>query len=156
MPQREIKNSIRILVFSSLLLTGCMTVQQRLQQGLQSLHGQHLEVAMQRLGVPVGEEQVAGMRVLVWSTNETRTDYVTRSTTASAGILGGEKTRNYGTKIDITTPVIVHAHCTVKLRVGKDDIIQGSGYDGDLQACRRYIHALHPDLSPLVLDLDLP
>ncbi|AOB30377.1 hypothetical protein AKI39_06210 [Bordetella sp. H567] len=150
------KNSIRILVLGSCLLTGCMTSQQRFQQGLQTLHGQPLQMAMQRLGVPVGEENIAGMRVLVWSLNETRTDYVTQSTSASAGRYGGEKPKEYGAQFAITTPVVLHAHCTVKLHVDHDNIVRGSGYDGNIKTCRRYIHALYPDRSPLLLDLDLP
>lgn len=156
MPRRQMKNSIRILVLGTCLLTGCMTSQQRFQQGLQTLHGQPLDMAIQRLGVPVGEENVAGMRMLVWSTNETRTDYVTQSTSASAGMFGGDKAKDYGARFEVKTPVIVHAHCTVKLRIDKDNIVRGSGYDGDLKVCRRYIHALHPDRSPLLLDLDRP
>lgn len=156
MRRQKLKYGIRVLVLGSCLLAGCMTSQQRFQQGLQTLHGRHLEMAMQRLGIPVGEENVAGMRVLVWSVNEARTDYVTQSTAASGGLYNGHKYKDYGARIDVKTPVIVQAHCTVRLRVGPDDIVQGSDYSGDMRTCRRYIHALHPDVSPFILDGDIP
>lgn len=143
------KNSIRILILGSALLTACTTNQQKLQNGLHALHGRHLEAAVQRLGVPVGEENVAGMRVVVWSLNETRTDYVTQTTRASAGIMGTDKFKDFDAEFSVDKPVIVHAHCTIRLRVGADNVITGSNYDGDIRTCRRYIRALNPD-DPLL------
>ncbi|ANN71059.1 hypothetical protein [Bordetella bronchialis] len=137
--------STRILILATALLAGCATPQERLARGLRTLHGQHLEAAIQRLGVPVGEENVAGMRILVWSTNETRTDTVTQTTRASAGLFKGDKLKDIDASFSVQTPIVVHVHCTIRLRIGKDDIILGSDYNGDLWTCRRYIHALNPD-----------
>lgn len=136
------KKILQTLVFTSCLLAGCTTAQQRFQQGLQQLHGQPVETAMQRLGVPVGEERVAGTRVLVWSTDETRIDYVTQSAGGTLGMFGKATVEDYGARVYLETPVTVHAHCTVRLRVGDDDRILGSDYSGDLRTCRRYIRSL--------------
>lgn len=125
-----------------LLTTGCATWSD-LDQGLRSLHGQPLSVAISKIGYPTDERQIAGMRLVSWSSSKSGIRYVQQSsTTYGTAYSKSEGKTKYSTTTNYMVPQAYRKSCEITLQVSERNIIQASQYQGDIGGCWNYITAL--------------
>ena len=133
----------RMLAIScAILLSGCTTWEQ-LDAGLSQLHGQHLSAAIARFGYPTSEHKIAGSRLLTWSSQNSGVTYLPQTSYGQASAYNpytGFTT--YQTTNTYMAPMPYNYQCQITLRVGDDDTILGSQYQGNLGGCTPYIQAL--------------
>lgn len=133
---------LMFLSVAAAALSGCATWGQ-MDDGLRGLVGQPIDAAVAKLGYPNGEQNIAGMKLVVWSSSssgvmmlpQTARNYGTVNT-SRAGFA------NYSSTTTYSAPVPYNYSCEIKVRVDERSIIQGYDYSGNLGGCSRYINAL--------------
>ena len=130
-----------IISLAVLALSGCATWGQ-MEDGLASLQGKPLNVAVNTLGYPSGERTIAGRRLVVWSNQSRGVMFVpqTATTYGNVNALGAAGTYNQTTSYSSAVPL--DYQCEIVLEVGTNDIIQGYQYQGNLGGCNNYINSL--------------
>lgn len=130
-----------ISVIAMLGLTGCATWGQ-LDEGLDSLVGRPLDVAITKLGYPATEQTIAGRKLYRWG-NSTQGMAYMPSTTTTSGILGvGARAVPYTATTDGGSYVPVSYACNLTLATNSAGIVISYQYEGNLGGCERYINAL--------------
>lgn len=114
-------------------LTGCVTFGD-LDRGLQSLVGQPLDRAVDVLGYPTTQLQVAGDTVYVWSVDRRGTLLMPQTTTMN-GYVG---TTPVGGSATTMQAVPMHGDCTIKLGVGADNVVKRYDWEGNHMGCDSY------------------
>lgn len=128
---------IVVIAVISVLLVACATEQ--LNSGLRSLVGSNIQMAINVMGYPDSEREVAGQKIYLWSTN--RTDVLPMATTATtAGAVGG--TPYYGTTTGMEL-VPFTAACKVQIAVNAQGVIQTFQWEGNEAGCARYARRFH-------------
>lgn len=123
-----------IIALFTFMLTGCA------HQHLGQIHdqgqllGQHVDVLVNRLGPPDGEQVLLGQRWVIWNSEKNVVLYQP-TTTTHQGNVGG--TSYSGTS---TTPNFNNMHTACRFRVAVDDEykITRTAHDGQQAACRRF------------------
>lgn len=127
---------IAVLLAASVGLSGC--AMSAIQKEMDSLTGQHVDVLISKLGLPSGEAQVAGRRVLIWSTDATLVLPQT-STSNTYGSVGS--TPYYGTTTH-TSYNATQLSCTIKVSVDHEMLVQYWEAEGQQGACQRFASRL--------------
>lgn len=140
-----------LCLFLPLVLCGCVTWAQ-MDAGLQRLHGRPLSAAIDRLGYPSGERDVAGMKLVTWSTRNSGTMYLPQTATGQATAYNpytGYTT--YTTTTSYLAPMAYNYQCEITMHVNEGGIIVGTQYQGNMGGCSSYIKALdRPDSTSYV------
>jgi hypothetical protein len=124
---------LRLIVLGLVLfVSGC--VFSTMEKGLDTLTGQHIDVAIDALGLPSAEMNVAGRRVIIWSTERNMVLPQT-NTSYTSGNVGS--TPYYGSTTS-TSYAPHHLSCVVKVEVDAEGIIKTWEYEGNLGACETY------------------
>ena len=146
----KLRNSL-VLVTSIIALSGCGTFGQ-LEQGLKAFVGKHERDAFGALGYPTTKQEFSGNTVYIWGTSHSGTVFIPQTTTTT-GYIG--TTPIYGTTTT-NQAISVNYNCTIKLIVGKDSIITGYEYEGNLGGCQSYIHRTQQYLQtqPVIKPID--
>lgn len=130
-------------VAMALPLTGCVATYGQFNEGLDSLVGQPLTVAIDAFGMPKGEKKIAGKRYVQWGRteagtialeNETKTYATYHSPMGGGHVVQKDKT---------TTVAPVTYTCSLILRVSSTSVIENYEYDGDYRGCDDYIYRLN-------------
>lgn len=126
---------IPLLIATSLLCACAFSV---MEKGLNSITGQHVDVAIDALGLPSGEMNIAGRRVLVWSTQR---NMVLPQTTSSntTGTFGTTPDRSATTYSGYST---TRLSCEIKMTIDTSDRIQTWEFEGNQGACQTYADRL--------------
>jgi hypothetical protein len=130
-----------ICVIPVLMLTACVTDQ--LNSGFDRIRGQHLSVAINRLGVPTSERTIAGRHVYSWINSQLITNYQATNNFTKGKIGNDPKKSDYsGTSFGGTTSQI-NATCKIEMEVDDQKFIRNATYDGDIGACEKYAALLN-------------
>jgi hypothetical protein len=128
----------RIAIFAlPALLTGCMTWG-GFQQNLGTLIGEPLDVAINRLGYPNAERQIAGHHVYVWSSNSTGVIAMPQTTYGTATAFNRFGTAHVVGNTTSFVPMAVGYNCEIDLEVDTADRIRSYQYNGNIGGCRGY------------------
>lgn len=121
-----------------------------LDKGLPRLKGEHIDTAINYLGMPDEEQQIAGRKVYVWGhqNSGSYTTPVTQNHSYTAYGYGGPYTAR-GTTTSYVTQNYNYV-CTIKLIVNKKDIIQSSEYEGNEGGCEYFASGI----SQLIKDTE--
>ena len=122
-----------LAVLSLLALTGCATFS-TMETGLNSMIGQPLSVAIDRLGYPGGQMEVGNDRVYAWgrSFSMNMPQYNTAQTTGQVGNTGFSATTGY------TSYTNVNYNCNIKIVTDSVGIIKNWEFDGNIGGCEAY------------------
>ena len=119
-------------------LGGC--VSQNMNAGLQSLVGQNIRAAIDRIGYPDGQQVILGDKVYVWGVSQNAVMPMT-NTNFTSGSVGGVPV--YGTTTS-TNYVPVNYNCKIQIATDANDIIKRYQWSGNMGGCARYANALKP------------
>ncbi len=128
-----------------------------LDKGLPRLQGQHIDTAINYLGLPDAEQNIAGRKVYIWG-HQNSGSYVRPITTPTSYTAYGP----YGTYTarGTNTSYVTESYnynCTIKLVVNKKEIIQSSEYEGNEGGCEHFadnISKLIDDTEPQFVPKD--
>lgn len=129
-----------VALFAALCLSGCNTFKD-MDAGINSLVGQNIDVAFQRLGYPNQEGQLAGKTVYVWgvSRQSNMTLFTPRTTTGYVGATPFSYTTN------TITNVPIREECTLRVFVDPaTKLITYSDWEGNIAGCQRYAGRIKP------------
>lgn len=125
-----------------LLLTACATSFDTFDRALPKLKGQNIKVAINYLGIPDQEYEIAGKKVYVWSTTGTN-PFPTAITTTTDGTAG-----NKPFKATSTTYAYDPTPLGCKVKIATDnEIVTNIEYDGNNGPCFKYSDRLKPLLD---------
>lgn len=111
------------ILITPLLLAGCVTATD-ISKNIESRYvGQHIDVAVKRLGYPSEEKVVVGRRLVVWNSGTT----VLRPKTYTAS--NGDT---------VTTSETARLGCSLTLEVGQDGVVKDYDWAGQMGACERF------------------
>ncbi|MGC1497815.1 MAG: hypothetical protein WA790_18570 [Sulfitobacter sp.] len=132
-------------VLCALLLSACTTFED-IDQGLSLLEGRPIDDLIGILGFPDGEQNIAGRKLVVWSSSQNVTT-VTPVTNYSSGTANAYGTGGYayGTYSGTTTsyvPSTVNYNCTIKVQIDRANRIVGHDFEGNIGGCERYAQAI--------------
>lgn len=131
------KTILRIFIAPLLLIlaaSACVSFAE-MEEELEEFKGQHINVAVAKLGVPDGERVIVGRKIYVWARQETRTN-TSPQTSSTHGLFGGHHTTTtYSTQK-------YQESCKIELVVDDSDIVVSYSVDGDLQTCQIYANRL--------------
>lgn len=123
-------------------LSGCVTFGQ-MDKGLSALRNQPVSVAVQVLGYPAGEREVAGMKIVHWGRQQTGLMPLTSyGQNSGFGTVGTTPFSYTGTSAS-TQYVPLNFNCDIDLAIGPAGFVQGYQYSGNLGGCGAYIKALN-------------
>lgn len=129
-------------VILSALLAACATSFDTLDRALPVLKGQNIKVAIEYLGIPDQEYEVAGKKVYVWATSGTN-PFPTATTTTTDGAIGTSPIKATSTTYSYDpTPL----GCKIKAAT-ENEIITRLEYDGNNGPCFNYSNRLKPLLN---------
>ena len=121
----------------------------RLEAGLPLLKGRNIETAIQYLGIPDAQMEIAGRDVFVWNNaySVNSVTPVTSYSNATAYGYGGMATA-YGT----STAYVPETHnysCTIKAIADKEGIINSLQYEGNEGGCSTFVSSMDRIISDL-------
>jgi len=118
---------------------GCMSMSwEPMDEGLAALQGRHLDAAIDVLGLPSNERQIAGRKLFVWSTTSTGLLFNPATSTTS----GNFGTVPYSQITNFSSFTPVGYECEISLQVDEQNVIQRFQYSGNLGGCRVYMERL--------------
>ena len=127
------------IVISSLLLSACATHAQqtsaKLDSSLDAMVGQPVEVAIARLGEPIGSTPMGTDLVYGWGNSFTSTEY----TNAAPGWV---EASDYRGGVYPPPRHKVQNNCVVRIVVGPDGLIREWDYQGTDRGCEAYADRL--------------
>lgn len=124
-----------------LMLSACVTDQ--LNSGFDRLRGQHLSVAINRLGVPTSERTIAGRHVYSWINSQLIASYQASNNFTQGKIGDDPKKIGYSSNSFGGTTSQVNATCKIEMEVDDQKYIRNATYDGDIGACEKYAALLN-------------
>jgi hypothetical protein len=127
---------IFLAIAATVGLTGC--VGDHMNDGLQSLVGQDIHVAVARLGYPDGQRTMLGDTIYIWSSNHSAVLPLT-TTNTTTGNVGGVPV--YGTQTN-TNFVPMNFACTIQIATDKSGRITTWQWSGNMGGCQPYANAL--------------
>lgn len=128
------------LIFTTALLSGC--AMQTLEKALPQFEGKKIDYAINYLGYPDQELDVADKKVYVWSHQSTGSMPITTSKptyNTTYGAFGPITT--YGTTSE-TNYVPVSRECKIKLITDKKHKVLSTEFEGNESGCNRYADRL--------------
>ena len=120
-----VRGTTFIFALCGLLAAGCATM--NLEGGMDSFIGQSADSVIEALGFPHTDEQIAGKRVLSWTSATSRgwgDDYLYYRRPYYSGILSRYSTYNYG--------------CTLRFILNENDVVDSWDHQGSLGHCGKY------------------
>ncbi|CAG9297394.1 hypothetical protein [Celerinatantimonas diazotrophica] len=117
-----------MIAWSLFLLSGCASFGQ-MKDGLNTLKGKKVRVAIDVLGKPSDKQINANKTIYTWSLNQ-------RGSIVIPHILPGNGNHTYYQVIP------VNHHCSIKLIADTNNEIIKWGYNGDIGGCANYINRL--------------
>ena len=119
---------------------GCAT--QVLDEELPKYSGRHVDALISMLGLPDGEQMVAGRRIIVWHNSRSGSYSVPQYNTGTANTYGygGSSTTNYS----YTTyrNQSYNYTCTIKAVLNEKNIVQYLEYEGNQGGCLAFSRRL--------------
>lgn len=126
------------LILSALLLIGCVEPGPQIDSGLTLLIGQDIHAAIDRLGYPASQREIAGDTVYTWSTDR-RTTMTLPTTHTTTGNVDG--TPFYATTTG-TEDIPLHFHCAIQIATDGVGKIKRYEWEGNRGGCGRYARRL--------------
>src|SRR4249919_3804166 len=127
----KLRISLAALVIAA--LSGCSTFG-NLDSGLSALNGRNIHDAINVLGYPASQQQIAGQTVYTWSIDNS-TQYQMPNTTTTSGYAGGVP---FSATTTGTQAVNMSYLCTIKLGTDSDGRIVNYDWSGNLAGCDRW------------------
>ena len=121
----------------------------RLDAGLPLLKGRNIETAIQYLGIPDAQMEIAGRDVFIWN-NSYSVNIVTPVTSYSDATVYG-----YGgmaTAYETSTTYVPETYnysCTIKAITDKEGIINSLEYEGNEGGCSTFVSSMDRIISDL-------
>ncbi|MCT9114719.1 hypothetical protein N6G02_01110 [Cupriavidus gilardii] len=110
---------------------------------MSALVGEPLDTAIQVLGMPSGEQTIAGRRYIQWGRSSSGFVPISNTTTSYGSF---NTAYNFGTYSKTTTGTSylpVSYNCTVTVAVDSGEHIRQTQYEGNLGGCEPYIKRLN-------------
>jgi hypothetical protein len=126
------------LFIVALSFGGC--VSKNMNEGLQSLMGQNIHAAIDRIGYPDVQQVILGDKVYVWGVSQNAVMPMT-NTNFTSGSVGGVPV--YGTTTS-TSYVPVNYNCKIQIATDANDIMKRYQWSGNMGGCAHYANALKP------------
>jgi hypothetical protein len=125
-----------VVAIAMLGLLGCAF--KVLDEALPKLVGKPIEAAVNVLGLPNAQMELAGNNIFIWNNQRSGTVPIYNTSTANTyGTVG--TTPVYGTTTTSTVNYVpVSYHCEIKVSVDSQNIIQRVEYYGNQGGCQRY------------------
>jgi len=120
-------------------LAGCMSWEP-MEKGLAALKGKRLDDAIDVLGFPSSERQIAGRKVFVWSTKSMGLLF-NPATSTTYGNFGSTP---YGQTTTLTSFTPVGYECEISIQVDDQNVIQTAQSYGNWGGCQVYMDRLKP------------
>ncbi|MDR8077848.1 hypothetical protein KPA96_19525 [Burkholderia cenocepacia] len=114
-----------------------------MEKGLDALRNQPVSTAVQVLGYPAGEREVAGLKIVHWGRQQSGLMPMTSFGQNSAFGTVGATPFGYTGSSTSTQYVPMHFNCDIDLSIGPGGFIQGYQYAGNIGGCSPYIKALN-------------
>jgi hypothetical protein len=113
-----------------------------LRDELPKYRGLHVDDLIRRLGLPDGETQVAGRRIVFWKNDRSGSISIPQYNTGTFNAYGsgGYTTGTYGYTTYNTVPVSYN--CIIKAVIDSSNTIQDLEYDGNQGGCMKYARRL--------------
>ena len=150
---------MRYTLAACIILGACTTFED-IDAGLTGLHGQPMNSLMSVIGFPDSQVDVAGTRMLVWSSsqNVTTSTPVTTTSYSNASVYGyGGYAYGSGTTTSTTmVPTTVNYNCTIKVMIDRNNRILNHDFEGNIGGCERYAAAIRKALlaQPSTVEAD--
>lgn len=124
------------VILAALALAGCANFE-ALDAGLDTLKGQNRDVAIQRLGFPDDQKEIAGKDVYIWTTG---------GTFYQPGSYFGGCSDRYGGIRSMSCvgfmPSTTYAFCEIRVIADKSGTIVDTERRGDAATCEQYANRL--------------
>jgi hypothetical protein len=110
-----------------------------MKEELEEFKGQHIDVAIAKLGAPTSEREIPGKKMYAWVRRETR-HKSSEKTVKPTEIFGWRET-NVPKRTTIVSKNVTYT-CRINLYVDASDIVVSYHLNGDLQTCQVYAKRL--------------
>jgi hypothetical protein len=126
----------------AIVLSGCVTFGQ-FDQGLASLVGRPIDVAVSVLGFPTGEQTLVGHHLVQWGRSTQGFMPMTTSSQAYGTISTSKGWGAYSGMTAQTSYVPVNFNCSITLQINEANTVVSYQYSGNLGGCKGYIRSLN-------------
>lgn len=128
-------------VLFSVILSGCATFGQ-MEDGLHGLIGQDVSAAVNVLGFPSSEREIAGMKLVEWGRSNSAAIMMPTTSTTTGYAQSGVRTATFSSATTSAVPMNLNFQCHIALQVDSNNVIRRYQYEGNLGGCAPYIRAL--------------
>jgi hypothetical protein len=122
-----------IIALAALGIAGCTTFQD-VENNLRVFKGQPLDYAIEQIGLPSRELNIAGRKVYIWE-NASSGSYMSQAPMTTTTRVGFQTVNTYG-----SVPVVQNYsyECKISMEVDKSNVVSRIEYEGNLGGCERY------------------
>ena len=122
-----------ITLISLAALSSCVTMESA-KPAMDAMKGKPISAAIDKLGYPDGQMNIAGKKVYVWNTNSTESYLVPDNTTTTTWVNGSPvHATSYGTRSES-----FELQCKLKVIASEADVIEKWEWEGNVGGCEVY------------------